>query len=73
LIVSFPTLILGLIMSPTPKQTPTEAVVIVRNNLAQQIHYLRKFDEETTEQAARRVERLRWELRKFVIREAEKV
>jgi hypothetical protein len=53
----------------TPKETPTEAVAIVRNSLAGHVHYLRKFDEETTEAAARRVERLRWELRKFVVPE----
>jgi hypothetical protein len=53
------------------KQTPTEAIRDLRINLQFQAEYLRRFDEEEAERIAKRLDRLRWELKKFA--EVEKV
>ncbi len=47
------------------KQTPEEAVADIRTNLQFQANYLRRFDEETTESIAKRLDRLRWALKPF--------
>lgn len=56
---------------PQPKQTVPEAIQGIRANLQYSAEHLRRFDQETAEQIARRLDRLRWDLKKFV--EVEKV
>jgi hypothetical protein len=51
------------------RQTPAEAIRDIRVNLQFQAEYLRRFDEEEAERIARRLDRLRWDLKKFTIKE----
>ena len=48
------------------KQTVAEAIRDIRINLQYQAEYLRRLDEEKSEQAARKLDRLRWFLKRFV-------
>jgi hypothetical protein len=47
------------------RQTPAEAIRDIRINLQFQAEYLRRFDEEEAERIARRLDRLRWDLKQF--------
>jgi hypothetical protein len=47
------------------RQTPAEAIRDIRINLQYQADYLRRFDEEEAERIARRLDRLRWDLKRF--------
>jgi hypothetical protein len=49
-----------------PKQSITEAIRDLRINLRFNAEYLRRFDEEEPERIAKRLDRLRWDLRRFV-------
>jgi hypothetical protein len=46
-------------------QTVPEAIRDIRVNLQFQAEYLRRFDQEESERIAKRLDRLRWDLKKF--------
>jgi hypothetical protein len=46
-----------------PKQTVAEAIRDVRINLQYNAEYLRRFDQEEAERVAKRLDRLRWDLK----------
>jgi len=48
-----------------PRQTLAEAIADIRVNLLFQAEYLRQLDEETSEQAAQKLDRLRSNLRRY--------
>jgi hypothetical protein len=48
------------------KQTVAEAIRDIRINLQYQSDYLRRLDEEKSELVARKLDRLRWFLKRFV-------
>jgi hypothetical protein len=52
-------------MALQPRQTPAEAIRDIRVNLQFQAEYLRRFDQETTEKIAKRLDRLRWNLKPY--------
>ena len=47
------------------KQTVAEALADIRTNLQYLAEHLRRFDEETADRIARRLDRLRYDLRSF--------
>jgi hypothetical protein len=47
------------------RQTPAEAIRDIRINLQFQADYLRRFGEEEAERIARKLDRLRWDLKRF--------
>jgi hypothetical protein len=49
-----------------PKQPLAEAIRDVRINLQYNAEYLRRFDQETAENVAKRLDRLRWALKPLV-------
>ena len=53
--------------SPMPqiRQTVPEAIRDIRTNLQFSAEYLRRFDKEEAEQIAKRLDRLRWDLKRF--------
>ncbi len=53
----------------TKKQNIADAVQDIRTNLQYQAEYLRRFDAETPERIAKRLDRLRWDLKKFTAKE----
>jgi hypothetical protein len=46
-----------------PKQTVAEAIRDIRINLQYNAEYLRRFDQEEAERVAKRLDRLRWDLK----------
>jgi hypothetical protein len=47
------------------RQTPAEAIRDIRINLQYQADYLRRFDKEEAERIAQKLDRLRWDLKRF--------
>ncbi len=52
-------------MQKQPKQSLAEAIRDIRTNLRFNAEYLRQFDEEQTEQIAKRLDRLRCDLKRY--------
>jgi hypothetical protein len=50
---------------PVQRQTVPEAIRDIRVNLQFSAEYLRRFDHETAEQIAKRLDRLRWDLKQY--------
>jgi hypothetical protein len=50
---------------PQIRQTVPEAIRDIRTNLQFSAEYLRRFDKEEAEQIAKRLDRLRWDLKRF--------
>jgi hypothetical protein len=47
------------------RQSVAQAIQDIRINLQYQAEYLRRFDEEEPERIAKRLDRLRWDLKRF--------